>query len=105
MIALPSTLPEVPELIRIAQRCVWFKPAEVALRDPPHLVAQVLTFGTQDDVRTLRRHLSDDQLREALERAPPGVFDPRSWAYWSLMLDRTDLPLPRRNYGSDARTP
>lgn len=96
MTDLPVELPATPDLLRLAGRVVWFKAAEAALRDPAHLVAHVLTHGTLEDVGTLRRHLSDAQLRAALERAPAGVFDPRSWAYWNLMLDRAETPLPER---------
>lgn len=99
MIGLPEELPATPDLLRLAGRVVWFKVAEAALRDPAHLVAYVLTHGTPEDVATLRRHLSDPQLRVALERAPAGVFDARSWAYWNLMLDRTETPLPERFRG------
>lgn len=102
MTDLPHELPVTPELLRLAVRVVWFKPAESALRDPAHLVAHVLTHGTPEDVATLRRHLSDSQLRLALERAPAGVFDSRSWAYWNLMLDRPETPLPERFRGNVA---
>jgi len=102
---LPKVLPATPDLLRLAERVVWFKGADAALQDPPHLVAHVLTYGTQEDVRTLRRHLSDAQLRTALEQAPSGVFDPRSWAYWHLMLDRPETPLPERFRDNAAAQP
>jgi hypothetical protein len=61
-------------------------------------VAHVLTYGTHDDVKVLRRYVSDEELRQALDKAPPGIFDPRSWAYWNLMLGRYPAPpLPTRN--------
>lgn len=42
-------------------------------------------------------NLGDEDLREALDRAPPGIFDPRSWSYWHLVLDRwPPPPLPER---------
>ena len=100
MSGLPTALSATPELLRLAGRVIWFKAAHETLHDPAHLVAHVLTTGTQDDVRTLRRHLSDSQLRAALDHAPPGVFDPRSWAYWNLMLDRPETPLPERFCGN-----
>ena len=93
----PLTL--TPDLETVARRCVWFKTPEQALRDPVGFVAQVLTYGMPSDVQSLRRHLSDDDLREALENAPPGIIDGRSWAYWRLMLDLPEKPLPVRTFG------
>jgi hypothetical protein len=90
-------LPSTPELEAVARNAVWFKPPAQALREPYHLVAHVLTFGSHRDVSTLRRYVSDDELREALDHAPPGIFDPRSWAYWNLVLDGNPTrEIPRR---------
>jgi hypothetical protein len=51
-------------------------------------------------MQVLRRYLSDDDLREALRNAPPGIIDARSWAYWHLMLDVDPAPpIPVRNLG------
>ena len=50
-----------------------------ALARPAHFIAYVLTYGTAEDVKTLRRYVSDDVLATALDQAPPGVFDGRSW--------------------------
>jgi len=38
-----------------------------------------------------------DEFREVLDKAPPGVFDVRSWAYWNLKCGRQPTPpLPTR---------
>jgi len=48
----------------------------------------------------IRRHVSDDDLREALDRAPPGIMDARSWAYWNSKLGRyPPPPMPVRALG------
>jgi hypothetical protein len=76
---------------------IWFEQLEQALADPVRFLAYAMTYGTHEDMRTLRRHLGDDDLREALMHAPPGIFDARSWSYWHLMLDRwPPPPLPER---------
>ena len=94
-----KSLPHTPELEAVARRTVWFEPANEALQDTVRLVAYVLTYGTHQDVSTLRRYVSDDELREAIDHAPPGIFDPRSWAYWNLKLDRYPAPpLPTRRF-------
>jgi len=53
-----------------------------------------MTYGTYRDVAVIQKYLSDDGLREALDQAPPGVFDNRSWAYWNLKLGRYPPPPP-----------
>jgi hypothetical protein len=41
--------------------------------------------------------MDDEALRYALDHAPAGVFDPRSWSYWNLILGRYPAPpLPER---------
>jgi hypothetical protein len=67
-----------PELLAIAATNVWFKEPAASLAYPEHFIAHALTYGTHEDVKTLRRHVDDDALREALDHAPPGVFDGRS---------------------------
>ncbi len=93
------TLPHTQELEQVARNTVWFKSPGQAIDAPYHLVAHVLTYGTHEDVATLRKYLADDDLREALDHAPAGIFDPRSWAYWNLLLGRSPtLALPTRGF-------
>jgi hypothetical protein len=56
-----------------------------------------MTHGNHADMQVVRKQLSDDDLREALATAPPGILDPRSWSYWNLKLGRYPTPpMPRR---------
>jgi len=90
-------LPETPELLAVAERVVWFKPPAEALADPAHFLAHVMTYGTAEDLRALKGVVGLNEFGEALDHAPPGVFDPRSWAYWNLKCGRTPAPpLPVR---------
>jgi len=92
-----KALPTTPELERVARRVIWFEEPEKALSEPIRFLTYAMTYGTHEDMATLRRHVSDDDLPEALAHAPPGIFDPRSWAYWHLVLDRyPPPPLPER---------
>jgi hypothetical protein len=51
-------------------------------------------------MRVIRRYVRDDEIREALDRAPPGIIDPRSWAYWNLKMGRFPPPrMPKRTFG------
>ena len=92
-----TPIPLTPETAALAARIVWFEPPETALADPVRFMAYAFARATHADMQTLRRHLSDADLAEALDNAPPGIIDPRSWAYWNLMLDRRPAPpMPAR---------
>ncbi len=90
-------LPPTPELLAVAERVVWFQPPQEALADPVHFLAHVMTYGTLEDLHALEGLVDLSDFREALEHAPPGIFDPRSWAYWNLKCGRVPAPpLPVR---------
>ena len=91
-------LPQTPELLAVAERVVWFKTPSEALAEPVHFLAHVMTYGTAEDLRALHGFVGPREFREALEYAPPGIFDPRSWAYWNLKCGRVPAPpLPVRH--------
>jgi hypothetical protein len=56
-----------------------------------------MTYGTIEDLRALEGVVGQREFEETLEHAPPGVFDPRSWAYWNLSCGRMPAPLPVRH--------
>ena len=90
-------LPITPELLNVARRVVWFKTPEEELTDPVHFLAHVMTFGTPEDLKALQGIVGKDEFCEVLEKAPPGVFYVRSWAYWNLKCGRQPTPpLPTR---------
>ncbi len=90
-------LPLNPDLLAVAPRVMWFEPPERALADPVRFLAYLMTYGTVEEIDVVRRYLDMDDFREALDRAPPGIIDPRSWAYWNVMVGRyPPPPMPRR---------
>ena len=90
-------LPHAPDLLRVAPRVIWFEPAEQALADPIRFLAYVMTYATTEEIAVVRRYVAPDDFREALDHAPPGIMDERSWAYWNVMTGRYPVPpMPRR---------
>lgn len=90
-------LPMTPDLLRVARRVVWFKEPEEALAEPVHFLAHLMTYGTVEDLKAVQGVAGLEEFREVLERAPAGVFDARSWAYWHLKCGRVPTPpLPAR---------
>ena len=63
-------------------------------------MAYAMANALPEDMRALRRYVSDDDLREALDHAPPGIIDRRSWAYWNSKMGRYPAPpMPVRTFG------
>jgi hypothetical protein len=90
-------IPLTSETSRIAKRIIWFEPPAAALSDPVRFMAYAMARGTFEDMQVLRRYVSPKDFLEALDRAPPGIIDARSWAYWNLMADRyPPPPMPKR---------
>ena len=91
-------LPVTPEILNVARRVVWFREPAEELTDPIHFLAYVMSIGTVDDLKALQGIVGKDEYCEVLEKAPPGIFDARSWAYWNLKCGRQPAPpLPVRD--------
>jgi len=90
-------IPLTPETQAVAERLVWFEPAAESLADPIRFMAYAFARATHEDMKVLRAFVSDDDLREALDNAPPGIIDPRSWSYWNVIVGRYPTPpMPTR---------
>src|ERR1700722_21005809 len=93
-------IPITAQTLEVARNIVWFEPPEQALADPARFMAYAMTYALPEDMRLIRRYVSDDDFREALDKAPPGIIDPRSWSYWNNKMGRyPPRPLPRRRFG------
>jgi len=91
-------LPRTPELLSAAKRIVWFKPPEEALENPLELMAYAMKHAADEDMALLLEHVGESGLREALDRAPAGIIDARSWSYWNAKIGRfPPPPLPQRD--------
>jgi len=95
-----KAIPLTAETEMIARRIVWFESPVQALADPVRLMAYAMTYATHEDMRALRAYVSDEEFKEALDRAPAGIIDARSWAYWNSKMGRwPSPPLPQRFVG------
>lgn len=87
------------DLEQVASRLFWWKLPAEALADSNRFLAQVMTYGTIEDLAVVRRHFPESAFREVLANPPAGVFDPRSWAYWHVRFGLEAPELPTRNLG------
>lgn len=96
-----KSIPLNEETAAVATRVIWFEPPAKALSDPVRLMAYAMAHATHEEMRILRGYVSDEDFKEALDRAPPGIIDPRSWAYWNSKMGRyPPPPLPLRRFGN-----
>ena len=96
-------IPLTAETAAVARRVLWFEPPAEALADPVRFMAYPMAYATHEDIQILRAHVPDNAFREALDRAPPGIIDARSWAYWNSKMGRWPTPpAPQRRFGGDA---
>lgn len=95
-----TPIPLNPETEALARRMVWFDPPDVALADPIRFMAYVLARATPEDLAVVRRYVPEEDFREVLDNAPPGIIDERSWAYWNARAGRYPAPpMPARRLG------
>jgi hypothetical protein len=93
-------IPLSTEIEPVARRVVWFESPEEALADPVRFMAYAMAHATHEDMKVIRRYVDDADFLEALEKAPPGIIDPRSWAYWNSKMGRYPAPPePTRQLG------
>src|SRR6202166_4396188 len=94
-------IPITPQTLNVASNIIWFEPPEQALADPVRFMAYAMAYALPEDMRFIRQYVSDDDFREALDHAPPGIIDPRSWAYWNSKMGRYPPPAaPVRRIGN-----
>ena len=48
-----------------------------------------MKHATDQDMALLLAHVGENGLREALDNAPAGIIDRRSWAYWNAKEGRS----------------
>jgi hypothetical protein len=89
--------PHTPTFLAAAKRIIRFKSPQVALDAPIELMAYAMRHATDVDMALLLAHIGTEGLREAIDNAPPGIVDARSWSYWNAKIGRIPAPpLPRR---------
>lgn len=84
-------------LRRLAQKYVWWKSPEDAMRFPARVAAQVMHLGSWPDVVAMVEGVGEDYLRDVLRNAEAGELDERSWHYWHYRLGMAEyglIPVP-----------
>lgn len=95
-----TPIPLTPEIEVVARRIVWSEEPARAIGDPVRFMAYAMAYATHEDMEAIRKHVANSEFCEALDRAPPGIIDPRSWGLLGLKMGRYPaLPMPKRRFG------
>jgi hypothetical protein len=81
----------------MARELFWWKTPEEALADPRRFLAQIMTLGNLRQWHLGMRVFGMDAFKDALQNAPAGVFDRRSWGYWRGVFGLPAAELPVRS--------
>jgi hypothetical protein len=85
------------QMAMIARRVCWWQSPEATLQNMPLFLCRVMVFGAWADVTVVLNKYGKASFRGALQSAPPGLFDHRSWHYWHHRLKVLPVPeLPSR---------
>jgi hypothetical protein len=84
----------------MARRYIWWQTPEASIKDLHRLIAQIMDVGTLEDIQLVASVLGKRRMVDVLNRARPGWFHPKSWAFWHTALKRTSPgripPIPMR---------
>lgn len=99
-----KSLPKTKALQQVAERVIWFEEPEEALENGNRFLAYAMRYGAAKDLKALEEEgITLAAMREALEKAPAGLFDARSWTYWTLKCGYEEVPpLPARRFEEKA---
>ena len=68
-------IPLNSEIGEVSRRIVWFEDPAEAVADPVRFMAYAMARATHEEMKVIRRYVNDDDFREALDKAPPGIID------------------------------
>ena len=80
------------EIIFLAKKYVWWQPPKKTLENQNYFLAQLMTFGTAEDVFWLLKRWGYQPFIETLNNPPLGVFNGRSWHFWHYKLGLAKNP-------------
>jgi len=66
----------------LARRYLWWQAIAAEGHSSNRMLAQIMRFGTYDDIRKMESIVHPDVLAEVMRASAPGWFDDRSWSFW-----------------------
>jgi hypothetical protein len=88
-----------PEDLKIvARKVIWFDQPERVLGNTQYFLTYLMNYGTEEDLKVVRKYYSDADFEAALDNPAPGVFFRDAWIKWNSHYNRLPVPpLPKRH--------
>jgi hypothetical protein len=79
----------------LERRFFWWEPPGAQVRSESRILAQAMSLGSFEDVRSLESVVGPQRLAEVMLEAEPGWISDRSWEFWRGRLQRaTGMVIP-----------
>ena len=69
-------------IARFGAKYMWWRPVGDAPHSEDRIIAQIMNFGTYDDILLLEDAVGRARLVEVMQRVQPGWLSDRSWEFW-----------------------
>jgi hypothetical protein len=84
------------DLKAVARKVVWFDPPDEVLGNTQYFLTYLMNYGTEEDLKVVRKYYSDADFEATLDHPAPGVFFRDAWIEWNERYKRVPLPpLPK----------
>jgi hypothetical protein len=81
----------------LARRYLWWPAIAAEGHSSDRMLAQIMRFGTYEDIRKMESIVYPDVLAELMRTSAPGWFDDRSWSFWRGRLSLSgELAIPEQ---------
>lgn len=103
MIRKPIPMSATIAISHMAHKYLWWRAVAAEGHSVDRMVAQIMRFGSYDDIRKLESMLPPDVLATVMMESAPGWFDDRSWDFWRGRLSLSGVAdihehRPRRTF-------
>lgn len=69
-------------IAELGRKYLWWKPVGEDPHSDARIIAQIMNFGTYDDILLLEATVGRSRLVDIMLRAEPGWLNDRSWEFW-----------------------
>ena len=74
-------------LLKMANKYIWWKTPDDAIKYPLHIILQTMKLGVYEDIQELKHTFGNDKLARAVIESEIGALSSRALSYWICVLN------------------